>query len=244
MGDDDGYDVGVKNRTQLRVDTSSKNDDEQRQATPPTAASTPRTPPNMRGSRDLRSPGGRMTPLAQVAKLRNAQPLPDFITQTDANGNATTPRSSEAIRGARQYHPSGPKPRLHVGDDGNLSEDDDSDDGKEAEDPCEALFDSLRLMCCCLMDDHHVKLEGIATEDSEDQPIKLLGQLHPEDTGKKCLVLDLDETLVHSSFRPVPNSDFVIPVQVSCFLRTLFFSFHYMNFESHFALRWLASLPD
>jgi hypothetical protein len=226
MGDEDGNDMRLKNRTQLRVDTSSKNDDEKRQATPATAASTPRTPPNMRGSRDLRSPGEEMTPAAQVAKLRNKQALPDFITQTDANGNATTPRSSQAIRGARKYHPSGPKPRLHIDDDGNLSEDDDSDDGKEEEDPCEALFESLRLMCCCLMDDHHVKLEGIATEDS-DQPIKLLGPHHPDDTGKKCLVLDLDETLVHSSFRPVPNSDFVIPVQVSCFLRTLFFfSFH------------------
>jgi RNA polymerase II subunit A small phosphatase-like protein len=29
-----------------------------------------------------------------------------------------------------------------------------------------------------------------------------------------CLVLDLDETLVHSSFRAVPNPDYIIPVQV------------------------------
>lgn len=33
-------------------------------------------------------------------------------------------------------------------------------------------------------------------------------------SGKKTLVLDLDETLVHSSFRPVPNADFVIPVEI------------------------------
>mmetsp|Transcript_40929 Transcript_40929/g.41801 ORF Transcript_40929/g.41801 Transcript_40929/m.41801 type:complete len:328 (+) Transcript_40929:240-1223(+) len=30
--------------------------------------------------------------------------------------------------------------------------------------------------------------------------------------GKKCLVLDLDETLVHSSFQAIPNSDYIIPV--------------------------------
>jgi hypothetical protein len=34
------------------------------------------------------------------------------------------------------------------------------------------------------------------------------------DTGKKTLVLDLDETLVHSSFKPVPNPDYVIPVEI------------------------------
>lgn len=31
---------------------------------------------------------------------------------------------------------------------------------------------------------------------------------------KPCLVLDLDETLVHSSFKPVPKSDFVVPVEI------------------------------
>ena len=30
--------------------------------------------------------------------------------------------------------------------------------------------------------------------------------------GKKTLVLDLDETLVHSSFQPVDNVDIVLPV--------------------------------
>jgi len=31
---------------------------------------------------------------------------------------------------------------------------------------------------------------------------------------KKTLVLDLDETLVHSSFKPIPNADFIIPVEI------------------------------
>lgn len=29
-----------------------------------------------------------------------------------------------------------------------------------------------------------------------------------------CLVIDLDETLVHSSFKPVSNPDFVVPVEI------------------------------
>jgi len=35
-----------------------------------------------------------------------------------------------------------------------------------------------------------------------------------QENGKKTLVLDLDETLVHSSFKPIPNADFIIPVEI------------------------------
>jgi RNA polymerase II subunit A small phosphatase-like protein len=43
---------------------------------------------------------------------------------------------------------------------------------------------------------------------------RLLPPLRQEDAGRKCLVLDLDETLVHSSFKPVPDADFVIPIEI------------------------------
>ncbi|KAI6655012.1 Carboxy-terminal domain RNA polymerase II polypeptide A small phosphatase 1 [Oopsacas minuta] len=33
-------------------------------------------------------------------------------------------------------------------------------------------------------------------------------------TNRKCVVIDLDETLVHSSFRPVPDADFIVPVEL------------------------------
>lgn len=32
--------------------------------------------------------------------------------------------------------------------------------------------------------------------------------------GKKCLVLDLDETLVHSSFTAIDTADFVVPIKI------------------------------
>jgi len=38
--------------------------------------------------------------------------------------------------------------------------------------------------------------------------------LPADQKGKKTLVLDLDETLVHSSFRPVPGPDFVISIEL------------------------------
>ena len=31
---------------------------------------------------------------------------------------------------------------------------------------------------------------------------------------KVCCVIDLDETLVHSSFRPIANADFQVPVEI------------------------------
>ncbi|CAM4856226.1 unnamed protein product [Rotaria socialis] len=42
----------------------------------------------------------------------------------------------------------------------------------------------------------------------------LLSTLRSNERVKICLVIDLDETLVHSSFKPVPNADFVVPVEI------------------------------
>ena len=149
----------VKNRrngktNNLRIDTTSgisnkNNNKEQSTTTPSTVASTPtpRTPStkqNVRGSRDLRSPGEQMTPISQVAKLPQAGGgLPDFITQTDANGNATTPRSNDAIQGARIRRSSGggAGPRMKFNNNNNNNNgDDSSDDSNEFDDPCEAIF--------------------------------------------------------------------------------------------------------
>ena len=45
-------------------------------------------------------------------------------------------------------------------------------------------------------------------------PRPLLAPLDASLLGRKCLVLDLDETLVHSSFKVIPQSDFVVPVEI------------------------------
>jgi len=49
---------------------------------------------------------------------------------------------------------------------------------------------------------------------SSDQCPGLLGPKAKEFTGKKCLVLDMDETLVHSSFKPVRDADIIVPVRI------------------------------
>ncbi|XP_072858925.2 CTD small phosphatase-like protein isoform X1 [Pogona vitticeps] len=42
----------------------------------------------------------------------------------------------------------------------------------------------------------------------------LLPEMTISDYGKKCVVIDLDETLVHSSFKPISNADFIVPVEI------------------------------
>lgn len=42
----------------------------------------------------------------------------------------------------------------------------------------------------------------------------LLPAVRHQDMHKKCMVIDLDETLVHSSFKPINNADFVVPVEI------------------------------
>lgn len=49
---------------------------------------------------------------------------------------------------------------------------------------------------------------------SQEKQIWLLPPVQPNLQGRKCLVLDLDETLVHSSFKILNQADFTIPVEI------------------------------
>ncbi|GAA5823890.1 hypothetical protein JCM11251_003333 [Rhodosporidiobolus azoricus] len=56
---------------------------------------------------------------------------------------------------------------------------------------------------------------GVGIPIGEDGlPHPLLDELSLDLKGRKCLVLDLDETLVHSSFKMVHQADYVVPVEI------------------------------
>ncbi|RVE58431.1 hypothetical protein OJAV_G00209190 [Oryzias javanicus] len=60
----------------------------------------------------------------------------------------------------------------------------------------------------------HCECERCIPSTQEVQAPPLLPQMESSDTGKICVVIDLDETLVHSSFKPMNNPDFIIPVEI------------------------------
>lgn len=51
-------------------------------------------------------------------------------------------------------------------------------------------------------------------EADQEEAKFLLPPIEPRFKGRKCLVLDLDETLVHSSFKILHQADFTIPVEI------------------------------
>jgi RNA polymerase II subunit A small phosphatase-like protein len=44
--------------------------------------------------------------------------------------------------------------------------------------------------------------------------VPLLKPIKDEFKGRKTLILDVDETLVHSSFKPPPNPNIIIPIDI------------------------------
>lgn len=61
---------------------------------------------------------------------------------------------------------------------------------------------------------HAVQNQVIDVSEASEPQKYLLGPMAPRFQGKKCLVLDLDETLVHSSFKILHQADFTIPVEI------------------------------
>ncbi|KAH8300419.1 hypothetical protein KR018_004551 [Drosophila ironensis] len=76
------------------------------------------------------------------------------------------------------------------------------------------------LLCCWRRNRTKTNQNGTQIDGSTtppplpDQQRYLLPQVRLTDMHRKCMVIDLDETLVHSSFKPIPNADFIVPVEI------------------------------
>ncbi|USP77917.1 hypothetical protein yc1106_05191 [Curvularia clavata] len=87
-------------------------------------------------------------------------------------------------------------------------------DGAEAE--AEAEHPKVDLPPPPPLAERQVAVQEQSTDAGEapEEQKYLLGPIAPRFQGKKCLVLDLDETLVHSSFKILHQADFTIPVEI------------------------------
>uniref|UniRef100_A0A674PL79 protein-serine/threonine phosphatase n=1 Tax=Takifugu rubripes TaxID=31033 RepID=A0A674PL79_TAKRU len=93
----------------------------------------------------------------------------------------------------------------------NSEEEDTHEATEQTGDTDEEEFDDETSEFCeceyCIPPDEQVSLIGV--------PVKpLLPPTESHDAKKICVVIDLDETLVHSSFTPVSDADFIIPVEI------------------------------
>ncbi|KZV93693.1 NLI interacting factor [Exidia glandulosa HHB12029] len=70
-----------------------------------------------------------------------------------------------------------------------------------------AAWASLWVLYVCIL---VVAARPLTTYVQDGEPLPLLPTISPHHAGRKCLVLDLDETLVHSSFKV----NYVIPVLI------------------------------
>ncbi|GMG39633.1 unnamed protein product [Ambrosiozyma monospora] len=92
------------------------------------------------------------------------------------------------------------------------ADDDDGDIADEEED--EGLYQDGEMADADEDEQYDLDLRRIQTGQAVAESGFLLNPQPKSLKGRKCLVLDLDETLVHSSFKYVRHSDFVIPVEI------------------------------
>jgi RNA polymerase II subunit A small phosphatase-like protein len=77
----------------------------------------------------------------------------------------------------------------------------------------------LNTLLCCFRPNHNQNNASLHSEENgqyfpKSQGKYLLPHNKNQESNKICLVIDLDETLVHSSFKPINNADFIVPVEI------------------------------
>lgn len=104
-------------------------------------------------------------------------------------------------------------------DDEQLNVCPDKDDVESLKSPQRGIIQSI--FCCWRRNRTKTTQNGLPVFNSgqsvstlQGRHRHLLPQVRHQDMHKKCMVIDLDETLVHSSFKPIANADFIVPVEI------------------------------
>jgi TFIIF-interacting CTD phosphatase-like protein len=85
--------------------------------------------------------------------------------------------------------------------------------------------------------DTYVRPTAPYKDDHLLPPFKSLRNEKKSKSNMKCLVLDLDETLIHSSFKPVDVYDYIVPIEIEDVLYQVFnFSFLKNKSKNHSTL--------
>ncbi|CAO1626741.1 unnamed protein product [Sympodiomycopsis kandeliae] len=149
--------------------------------------------------------GGTMLPREETGDVMSGAVVPpgsSFVTPDHKRGSAA-PSKSGSLQGDSDDE-SG-----ETDDDDEEVTDEETDEDSEGLEPGYIDDDDLNE------EQRLIAQGGIGIPRDEfgnERP--LLPILGPPDEGRKCLVLDLDETLVHSSFKMITNADFIVPVEI------------------------------
>ncbi|SOV04031.1 related to PSR1 - plasma membrane phosphatase required for sodium stress response [Ustilago sp. UG-2017a] len=148
--------------------------------------------------------GGTKLPKAETGDVMSGAVVPpgsSFATAPGGGGEGEMRKS----RASSLHHPAS---SCHSGDE-TRSETDDDNGEEEMEMESDYLTDDQTE------EQRLILSGGIGIPlDQFGNPCPLLPPIFTPDSGRKCLVLDLDETLVHSSFKMIQNADFIVPVEI------------------------------
>jgi len=134
----------------------------------------------------------------------NDGPVPSFVTQVDRPGQKKDPNGVGKI--PIQHKPLTPE------EEEALRQKNNSPRGPPDDSPRSAIQNIRKQGGAGAVS--AIPGNGDDLERVPWRPDALLPPQRPNKKGMKCLILDLDETLVHSSFKEVPVYDFLIPVEI------------------------------